>query len=339
MVLLRLNLSNLCNFSCKYCHVFKLVDNKYPMRVMDYETMDFSIENFIKILKRNDEDSMIMSIYGGEPLINKQNLFKIIEKYNNYEGIKTDWWVNTNGSLLTEDIADFFKKYNIDVHLSVEGFEETHNKNRVDKFGKGTFDRVEKALYLVREKNVKAQLNSFVTPDNVNNLFELVELAKKFNIRRVHIDFFYDTQQRAIPPSIFSRKYFEVYIYGLKNNVSVTGPWADILMKNLKVGSPTYKTPKINVTVDKKFFFFTYPMMEPLELKHLNYDDVMDNYKIAFHKFRMMADKNCRYCFLRESCGGMMISQFQYHTQMDKGWKRICESTKELIKLLKNYSK
>lgn len=338
MAYLRLNISNLCNFSCKYCHVFKIVDNKLPPKLMDFNTIKFSVENFIRILKRYNEASLTLSIYGGEPLINKHNLFKAIEEYgNSYNGVSITWWVNTNGSLLTEDVADLFKKYDIDVHISVDGFKETHNKNRIDKFGKGTFDRVENALCLITQKNIRVQLNSFVSPDNINNLSELVDLAKQYNIRRVYLDFFYDTQNRMIHPSLLSKKYFEVYVYGLKNNVQISGPWSNVFLKYTnKMLSFNHKTPLINVTVDGKFFFNCNPLVDAFDSDMLNYDQFISNYNMVAQKFSELVSKSCRYCFLRKSCSGAMITQFQYHTRLDKGWGPYCESTRQIIKLIKN---
>lgn len=338
MAYMRLLVSNLCNFSCKYCHMFKLAKNEFPLKVMDFETMDFSIKNFIGILKRYEENSLTLSLYGGEPLINKKNLFKAIEKYGlEYDGVKLDYILNTNGILLTEEVIDFLKKYDVDLHISVDGKKEIHDKNRVDKFNKGTFDRVEPALKLIKEKKVKAQMNSFVFPENVNNLCDIVDLAKKFDIPKIYLDLFYDTQGRAISSDIVSKKYFEAYKYGLQNGVRIAGPWGFIALKYLKLNPQLVKTPKIKVTVDGKFFFSIDPRMEHLlDLKYLNYDDFTNTFKIVQNKFYALVSENCKYCFLRKSCNGLMLYQFMYHTRLDKGWKRSCESAKEIIKLIKN---
>ncbi len=336
MAYLRLNISNLCNFSCKYCHVFNITENNAPLRIMDYETISFSIENFIDILKKYNENNLTLSIYGGEPLINKKNLFLAIEKYrNNYQNVNINWMVNTNGSLLNDEVADFFKEHDIDVHLSADGLAEIHNKNRVDKFGKGTFDRVEKSLCLIRDKGLKAQLNSFIFPENANNLFDLVGLARNFNINRIYLDLFYDTQNRMLNSKTISNKYAEVYKYGLGNKVNISGPWSYTFMDYVKVSYQRHKTPPTNVTVDGKFFFNRSPTMDPLGLDLLNYEDFKENYLKVQQSFKKLVDDNCKYCFLRKSCAGGMISQFQYHTKLDKGWKSCCEASKEIIKLVK----
>jgi len=339
MAYLRLNISNVCNFSCKYCHVFKLNQNELPPKVMDYGIMEYSIENYIAILKRYNENSLTMSIYGGETLVNKKNLFKAIEKYNNnYRGVDINWMVNTNGSLLTEEVADFFKKYNIDVHLSVDGPEGIHNKNRVDKFGKGTFDRVEKALTLIKQKGIRAQINSFIFPENANNLVELVDLAKKFGIHRIYMDLFYDTQKRELSSKDISQKYFEVYEYGLKNDVFISGPWSRSFRRRRKNTYYT-ATPTINVSLDGAFFFNRCPTMKPLDLKYLNYNDFTKAYKKIESEFEELVMNNCWYCFLRKICKGSMISQFQYHTKLNAGWKNVCMSTREIIKMIKSHKK
>lgn len=338
MAYLRLNISNLCNFSCKYCHVFKLVENKAPMKVMDYETMCYAIEHFIEIIRKHNENSLTLSIYGGEPLINKHNLFRVIEKYQNtYNGIGIEWFVNTNGSLLTEEVADFFKEHNVDVHLSADGFKEIHNMNRVDKFGKGTFDRVEKALSLIKQNNLKAQINSFVFPENINNLIDIVNLAKKYGIRRIYLDLFYDSQNREIRSGTMSAKYFEAYAYGLKNGVHISGPWTPIFKRYTRKNEAFDKkrVPTIDVTVEGRYFFKCSPRMEPLTLDKLNDNDFISNWKQNMEQFRALVDNNCKYCFLKKSCDGRIISQFQYHTRLSKGWKHACISTQEIIKAIK----
>lgn len=335
MAYLRLLVSNLCNFACKYCHVFKITKNTYPTRIMDFDTMAFSIENFIKILKKNNESSLTISNYGGETLTNKKNLFKAIEKYKNkYEGINIEWWISTNGSLFTEEVADFLKKYDAEIHISADGFAETHNRNRIDKFGKGTFDRVEKALYLIKTKKLRAHINSFIFPENSDNLFEIVDLAKKFDIPRIYLDLLYDTQGRGILPIILSKKYSEIYNYGLENNVKIVGPWTRFF-NNKKFSYP--KTPPVVVTVEGKFFFNRYPTMTPLDPKYLsNSDDFTFYYKEKASQFKKLVDANCKYCFLKKACNGLMINQFRYHTRLDSGWEKTCETVRRIIKLIKN---
>ena len=371
MVWLRLNISNLCNFSCKHCHVFKITDNILPKKLMSYETMDYAISTFIDLMNQNNQKNLTLSIYGGETLLNKKNLFKAIEKYgNNYSGVNIYWIVNTNGSLLNEEIAEFFKKHNIDVHISCDGYEKIHNLNRVDKFGSGTFEKVEKALKLIKKHNLKAQINSFIMPENFNKLKDIVDIAKKYSINRIYLDLFYSNVM--LDSKEIVERYFEVYSYGLANNVRVHGPWSSVLNRYLedetKTGAfrhqmkarqeipkiRTVKTemssyfrylnnekshssiPSINVNVDDSFFFNRYPMTRHLKLNIKNFKDIINSkrYKLFLDSVNSYFNKECKDCYLFNSCFGSAITQYQYHVIKKQGFEESCEFTRDVIEVL-----
>ena len=335
MVWLRLNVSNLCNFSCKHCHVFKITDNILPKKLMSYETMDYTISTFIDLMNQNNQKNLTLSIYGGETLLNKKNLFKAIEKYgNNYSGIRIYWIVNTNGSLLTEEIAEFFKKHNIDVHISCDGYEKIHNLNRVDKFGKGTFEKVEKALKLIKKHNLKAQINSFIMPESFNNLKDIVDIAKNYNIDRIYLDLFYSNSM--LDSKEIVEMYFEVYSYGLANNVRVHGPWSSVLTRYLNNEKAYSSIPSINVNVDDSFFFNRYPMTRHLKLNIKNFRDIINSkrYTLFLDSVNSYFNKECKGCYLFNSCFGSAITQYQYHVIKKQGFEESCEFTRNVIKVL-----
>jgi len=302
---------------------------------MSYETMDFAISNYIDLLKKFNQKNLTISIYGGEPLLNKKNLFKIIEKYgNNHDGIEFYWIVNTNGSLLTEEDAIFLKKHNIDVHISCDGYAEIHNQNRVDKFGNGTFEKTKKALELAKKHNPKSQINSFMMPENIDNLKDLVDIAKKYNIDRIYLDLFYSKD--ILDSKKVVEKYFEAYSYGKKNNIKVHGPWSNILsnyLGNKKI--PYSQLPSINVNVDDTFFFNMYPMTRKFKFNIKNLKKIINSkrYNVFVKSVNSYFNKKCKDCFLYNSCFGSAITQYQYHVIKKEGFEESCEFTKEIVKI------
>lgn len=337
---LRLNVSNLCNFSCKYCHVFKISDNKLPSQLMSYDVMDFSINEFIDLMIGFNQKYLLVSIYGGETLLNKKNLFRVIEKYNNsYNGVDISWIVNTNGSLLTEEDALFFKNYDVDLHVSCDGYEEVHDKNRMDKFGKGTFEKVRNALALVKQNRLKAQINSFVMPENFNNLKDVVGIAKEYNISRIYLDLMYSGSM--IKAEELAQKYFEIYLYGLKNNINVAGPWKIVLNNYLKKYTPEKNKlylPPINVNVDGTFFFNNYPLIRKFNLKVKNLKKIVGSkeFPAFLNSVRHYYRKRCKDCYLCSYCFGQGISQYQYHVVKEEGYEESCNFIREIIKIFKH---
>lgn len=331
MARLRLNISNVCNFSCKHCHVFKITDNKLPKTLMSFGTMDYSIKTFIELMKKHGNKNLTISIYGGEPLINKKNLFEIIKKYrSNYSGVSISWVVNTNGSLLTEEDAWFFKEHNVDIHISCDGGEQTHDKTKIDKLGKGTFSRVKKALELVKKYDLVAQLNSYVMPENLDHLKEIVDVAKKYNISRIYLDLFYSKNMTSAE-EVF-KKYLEVFAYGADNDVKIFGPW-DKVSEN---GSNDYLSElptSIDVNVDGSFFFNAFPMTKKMKFDIKNLKSIVESeeYPNFIHSVKNYFKKKCGDCSISSLCHGEAIRQFQYHVIEEEGYERSCNFMKLII--------
>jgi radical SAM protein with 4Fe4S-binding SPASM domain len=331
MAWLRLNISNLCNFSCKHCHVFKISENRLPKSLMSYEIMDRSIKTVIGLIKKHGEENLTISIYGGETLLNKKNLFKIVKKYGtNCSGVSIYWIVNTNGSLLIEDDAKFAKENNLDIHVSCDGAEQTHNKTKLDKFGKGTFSQVKKALELIKKFQVLAQLNSYVMPENIDHLKEIVDVAKEFGISRIYLDLFYSPDM--INAEEVFEKYMEVYSYGLENGVRVTGPWTRLLEARQRGESLG-----VEVAVDGSFFFNAFPLSRKMKFNVKDLEKIIDSKKYSDFKSstRNYYNERCSGCSIYDICGGTAIAQFQYHVIKEEGYEEVCNFMKMIIPKLK----
>ena len=335
MITLRLNISNLCNFSCKYCHVFKITDNKMPKQLMSYETMELAITEFIKLMNNRNETSMNIQIYGGETLLNRKSLFKVIEKFGNLDsGVGINWIVYTNGSLMTPEDALFFEKYDVDIHISCDGYAPVHNLKRVDKFGKGTFDKVERALKLIKEHGLRAQLNSYGTLENIDHLRDLVDIAKEYGISRVHIDLLYSKDM--LDPEKYAEKYYDAYKYGVENGIRVFGPWTRVVMNMSHKSHRRPAVPTIGVEVDGRFFFFSYPVMRDRNLYIGNLNSIMEsNESSEFFKsvYNYYLNK-CRGCELCDHCFGHAIKNFQFHMIAKEGYGKSCDYMRRMVSLI-----
>ena len=62
---------------------------------------------------------------------------ELVEKYRR-PGMTVEHTIQTNGTLLDAEWADFFREHGFLVGLSLDGPAEIHDANRVDKGGKGT---------------------------------------------------------------------------------------------------------------------------------------------------------------------------------------------------------
>ncbi len=151
--------TNDCNLRCKYCYA-EAGKNK------DY----LSFETFKNAMEYVDKNKLSIQFAGGEPLLN----FELIRKIHNYlkeNRIKASLNIQSNGSLISQELARELKDMNINVGISLDGppiiNEETRGK---------TIDSLEGIKNLGRE-NIIVNLNSVITDETVDYLEELVDLS------------------------------------------------------------------------------------------------------------------------------------------------------------------
>ncbi len=107
---------------------------------------------------------------GGEPLLMGYKFFKqAVELQKKYgrPGLRAANGVQTNGTLITEDLARLFRDYHFLLGVSIDGPEEVHNKYRLDLGEKGTFSKVMEGVELLRKHRVEFNILVLVSASNV----------------------------------------------------------------------------------------------------------------------------------------------------------------------------
>ncbi len=141
---LELNLTFNCNLACEYC----FIHNKQGGERMTLTTAQKAID----ILFSNAGPSVNITFFGGEPLL-EFDLIQAIVPYvmanARQLGKEVTWAITTNGTLVTEEILQFFAQYNIYLLLSLDGGPETHDRYRRTKSGEGTWHKIAALLPLI----------------------------------------------------------------------------------------------------------------------------------------------------------------------------------------------
>lgn len=143
-----LKVTNDCNLRCTYCYEQQ---NKQHMSLeIAKKSIDFGVNN----AKENNYNQLLISFYGGEPLLRWEMIKEVIEYANeltDQEGIKILYDITTNGTLMNEDIMDILIDNNVSVRLSLDGNKDSTNKNRIMKNGKSAYDEIIKNIYLFKK--------------------------------------------------------------------------------------------------------------------------------------------------------------------------------------------
>jgi uncharacterized protein len=147
----------ICNLDCTYCF-FLSKELLYPgsrFRMAD-ELLDSYLRQLITAHAGIPE--VVVAWQGGEPTLMGLPFFrKSVELAEQYRqpGQRIVYTIQTNGTLIDDEWAEFFAAHKFLVGLSIDGPREVHDAYRVDKGGKGSFDRVMKGLDVLRRHGVE----------------------------------------------------------------------------------------------------------------------------------------------------------------------------------------
>lgn len=139
-----IQLTHNCNLRCSYC---PYTSNDGTYRLHQKKTIDFeTIRKAIIYLRDRaiDNKEVIISFYGGEPLIEAELIKKTVDFCKEeLIGKHVKYNLTTNGTLFTDEILELFETNDFRVIISLDGPKEINDKNRkFESIKDSVFDRV-----------------------------------------------------------------------------------------------------------------------------------------------------------------------------------------------------
>lgn len=181
----RISLTENCNYKCFFCHEEGMEMGEKRAEEKEYEEIEAMV---LTAISRGYED---ITFTGGEPLLKKTLLIKILKKLNTLDK-KPDTTIVTNGVLIDEELLDEIAKYqgkfkfNISMHhLDKDKYYEiVIPKNKK----KENFDIVIENIKAVVKRGIYIKLN-FVILNGINNskedLDQILDFASQIKVNRV----------------------------------------------------------------------------------------------------------------------------------------------------------
>lgn len=177
-----------CNLKCTYCSYGNLYDNydKREGKYIDINKAKMLIDYVFDLLNspinRTQGNEVMVSFYGGEPLLNMNFIQSIVAYTQQKKNTKVEFKYNmtTNGVYLKK-YADFLMKYDFNLLISLDGNEDNDGHRKFHN-GKSSFKTVYDNVSYIRnnypiffEKNIS--FNSVL--HNLNNKQEVIMFFKQ----------------------------------------------------------------------------------------------------------------------------------------------------------------
>ena len=174
--MITLDITYNCNLRCLHCFNYSGEHNHGLKELSDEEILKIC-DDIIKLKPSG------ICLCGGEPLLRKDLVYKVIEKITKVTGYKTKINMVTNGELLDLNTAKKLKESGINaVQVSVDGCDsDTHDWMRNKG---GIFDKAIKALEHLKQQKVTTFVSCTPSKRNINQIEELIELCSKLGVKQ-----------------------------------------------------------------------------------------------------------------------------------------------------------
>jgi len=157
----------ICNLDCKYCFY---LSKEQLYEGSTFRMSDETLETYIRqLIESHKVPEVTVAWQGGEPTLMGLDFFRrsiVYEKEYAKPGMQIQNTIQTNGTLINDEWAAFFKENNFLVGLSIDGPREMHDYYRVDRQGAPTFDNVMRGLSFLQKHRV--EWNALTTIHHAN---------------------------------------------------------------------------------------------------------------------------------------------------------------------------
>ena len=177
-----------CNLKCWYCY-----ESHIEKSHMTSEMVAAIILHIKEKITKEPFKKLILSFFGGEPLLQKNIVFSLIESI--YELSKTHGFYlatsfTTNGTLIDKDFVAKLSPYEPSFQITLDGWQNIHDKVRKYKVnGNGTYSQILSAIKLIQQDSPKSEILVRInvsnrTLDSLTNIAnELAEIKQNNNLK------------------------------------------------------------------------------------------------------------------------------------------------------------
>lgn len=180
LTLLILDTSKACNLACKYCFVDAPSSGMNMTKEIALKALNLALEYPLC------SDTLTVEFSGGEPLLNFELIRNFVpEALAIAQNMKKNltFTIQTNGTLINQDIIDFFKRYDFKVGISIDGTKEFHDKNRVFADGTGSCDTIIKNIRLLSSNDCTPSILAVISsPEQYESV---INFAMENNIEEI----------------------------------------------------------------------------------------------------------------------------------------------------------
>lgn len=348
--LLNLVISEACNFGCEHCLHFcsvKAISTHGKKKLMDWDIAKKAIDEYAQLLNIWRAGPLDIHFGSAEPLLNWPVLIKAVKYAKNIDS-SAKLSLNTNLSLVTEEMVRMFKRFGIQVSTSLDGPLEGNDAIRVFRDGRGTFDVIMDRFDLF--KRLGYPLDGFSITINDRNFDavtpEFLKWAREKGMQGIATDIdMINTEgaSRSVEDCVSKLMKLKrtCWVLGMENFGSWTTAY-DNLVNEPEDGMSTFcrsaKGRNISINPEGQIFICGHTTTVIGDLNHIDEVFSLGSPYLQIVESRLPGNnQDCRRCELEGVCAGQcQITQEVSCATGNKRDRTMCEiyrkATRELLK-------
>ena len=333
-----------CNLACKYCYIS---DERKDMNI---EVLKTSIDKLSKAIDKGGR--LRITWHGGEPLSRGLDFYlyaqELLSQHKN--GIHVSQGMQTNGTLVDEEVIDFSKKHDIGIGLSIDGPEDIHNANRIYHKGGGSFTRAMESLNLLRKHQLPTGAISVFTKKSIGREEDIYGFFKenKLNVQINPLALLGKSKRNEEEIGVTSKEYgkamsnlFLMWFYEKNPTMKFDNFWH--IMGAIATGTPTICTYSNNCCGTSYISICPNGDVYPCNrfswnetfllgnIMEQNLDDMFSS--DVLQEFRNRKDlKSCQPCEYHNICNGGCSGSAYSHTNRIMSKDYYCTAIKTMFK-------
>jgi uncharacterized protein len=141
-----------CNIDCKYCYL--------PHRSTTHRISQETLARSFRFLLREPDrliDPFVIAWHAGEPLAMPidfyKSAFELLERLAPASP-RIENWFQTNATLIDDNWCELINRWDVKIGVSVDGPQWLHDSNRIDRSGRGTFEKVLRGIELLKSHGI-----------------------------------------------------------------------------------------------------------------------------------------------------------------------------------------
>lgn len=323
-----IHMTDQCNMACKYCYtgptrrkpsdISRLNGHFHAKLPVLFKFVD-------QVMDYNQFANTIFSFHGGEPLLIDLENWSRILTYFREKSYPIESHIQTNGTLINDDLIGLFNKFDVKVGISLDGPIEMNNQTRLFKNGQGSFQRVYKNLDKLRNAGLGFGCLVTLNGTNIGNVKEIYAFFKQekipFNVRVVFDTRYSVPKELLVTPDEYAKaviKLFDLWFDETETEAVQIGDFTSMVARYIKP-LPGLTTCTFTEDCCKRFVSFDmegnlwhcarlygdtnflYGNIQKTNLVTLLSGDKMRHFSLRWEK---LAETECRDCAVSQYCYG-----------------------------------